>query len=56
MRTEATGYGAIFFLRNMLTQHKDAIDGKRVLISGSGNVATHAAEKCIQLGATPDTL
>ena len=50
------GAGAIFFLRNMLTQHKDAIDGKRVLISGSGNVATHAAEKCIQLGATPLTL
>ena len=56
MRTEATGYGAVFFLRNMLAQHKDAIDGKKVLISGSGNVATHAAEKCLQLGATPITL
>ncbi|MEL0030817.1 MAG: NADP-specific glutamate dehydrogenase [Betaproteobacteria bacterium] len=56
MRTEATGYGAIFFLRNMLAQHKDTIEGKRVLISGSGNVATHAAEKCLQLGATPLTM
>ena len=56
MRTEATGYGAIFFLRNMLVQHKDTIEGKKVLISGSGNVATHAAEKCLQLGALPLTL
>ncbi len=56
MRTEATGYGAIFFLRNMLAQHNDTIEGKRVLISGSGNVATHAAEKCLQLGATPLTM
>ena len=56
MRTEATGYGAIFFLRNMLKQHGDAIDGKRILISGSGNVATHAAEKVLQLGGTPLTL
>ncbi len=56
MRTEATGYGAIFFLRNMLAQHKDTIEGKKVLISGSGNVATHAAEKCLQLGALPLTL
>ena len=46
MRTEATGYGAIFFLRNMLEQHKESMEGQRVLISGSGNVATHAAEKC----------
>ena len=56
MRTEATGYGAIFFLRNMLEQHKESMEGQRVLISGSGNVATHAAEKCLQLGAKPLTL
>ncbi|HAA93506.1 MAG: NADP-specific glutamate dehydrogenase [Rhodospirillaceae bacterium] len=56
MRTEATGYGAVFFLRNMLEQHKDTMEGKRVLISGSGNVATHAAEKCLHLGATPITM
>ena len=40
----------------MLAQHKDSIEGKKVLISGSGNVATHAAEKCLQLGALPLTL
>ena len=56
MRTEATGYGAIFFLRNMLEQHGDSMDGKRVLISGSGNVATHAAEKSLQLGGKALTL
>ena len=56
MRTEATGYGAIFFLRNMLAQHKGNIEGKKVLISGAGNVATHAAEKCLQLGAIPVTM
>ena len=56
MRTEATGYGAIFFLRNMLKQHDTTIEGKRILISGSGNVATHAAEKVLQLGGTPLTL
>ena len=56
MRTEATGYGAMFFLRNMLEQAGDSMEGKRCLVSGSGNVATHAAEKCLQLGGTPLTL
>jgi glutamate dehydrogenase (NADP+) len=56
MRTEATGYGAIFFLRNMLDQHKNTIEGKRVLVSGSGNVATHACEKVLQLGGSPLTM
>ena len=56
MRTEATGYGAMFFLRNMLEQAGGSMEGKRVLISGSGNVATHAAEKVLQLGGTPLTL
>jgi len=56
MRTEATGYGAIFFAQNMLQQAKEDVDGKRVLISGSGNVATHAAEKVLQLGGKPITL
>lgn len=56
LRTEATGYGAIFFLRNMLQAHDNAIEGKRVLISGSGNVAMHAAEKLLHLGAKPITL
>ena len=56
MRTEATGYGAMFFLRNMLEEAGSGMDGKRVLISGSGNVATHAAEKVLQLGGSPLTL
>ena len=56
IRTEATGYGATYFLQNMLkTQGKD-IDGHTVVISGSGNVATHAAEKCHQLGGKVLTL
>ena len=56
MRTEATGYGALFFVRNMLVQAGDSVEGKQVLISGSGNVATHAAEKTIQLGGKALTL
>ena len=56
LRTEATGYGAVFFLRNMLDAHGETIEGKKVLISGAGNVATHAAEKLLQLGAKPITL
>jgi glutamate dehydrogenase (NADP+) len=46
----------MFFLRNMLEQAGGGMDGKRVLISGSGNVATHAAEKVLQLGGSPLTL
>src|SRR5689334_6213392 len=46
IRPEATGYGATYFLQNMLKTQKKDIDGLTVVISGSGNVATHAAEKC----------
>ena len=56
MRDGSYGLRGNFFLRNMLVQHKDTIEGKKVLISGSGNVATRAAEKCLQLGALPLTL
>lgn len=56
MRTEATGYGAVYYLNNMLEHVKDGVEGKKVLISGSGNVATHAAEKVFQLGGKPLTL
>ena len=56
MRTEATGYGAVFFTQNMLAHVGDGIAGKSVLISGSGNVATHAAEKALALGARPLTM
>lgn len=56
IRTEATGYGAVYFLRNMLAHVGDGLEGKRVVISGSGNVATHAAEKVVELGGTVLTL
>ncbi len=50
MRPEATGYGAVYFLQNMLKHKGQDIEGKTAVISGSGNVATHAAEKITQLG------
>jgi glutamate dehydrogenase (NADP+) len=56
IRTEATGYGCVYFLQSMLARRGQALDGKRVVISGSGNVALHAAEKVIQLGGTVLTL
>ena len=56
MRTEATGYGAVYFAQNMMNHAGDSVEGKRALISGSGNVAIHAAEKLVQLGAKPLTL
>ncbi len=56
MRPEATGYGAVIFLECMLEHAGQAIEGKTAVISGSGNVATHAAEKFVQLGGTVLTL
>jgi glutamate dehydrogenase (NADP+) len=50
IRPEATGYGAVYFLENMLKTRGDEVAGKSAVISGSGNVATHAAEKIVQLG------
>jgi glutamate dehydrogenase (NADP+) len=55
VRTEATGYGAVFFAQEMLAVHDDSLAGKRVGISGSGNVAIYAIQKATQLGATPVT-
>ncbi len=52
VRTEATGYGTVYFAQEMLAGRSDSFDGKRVVISGSGNVATYAAQKAEQLGAT----
>ncbi|XOV90708.1 MAG: NADP-specific glutamate dehydrogenase [Pseudomonadota bacterium] len=52
IRTEATGYGCIYFLDEMLNHHGEALDDKRVAISGSGNVAIYAAEKALELGAS----
>ena len=56
MRPEATGYGAVYFLQNMLKHKGEDVDGKTAVISGSGNVATHAAEKITQLGGKVLTL
>src|SRR5690242_6302472 len=50
IRTEATGYGAVYFLKSMLENIGQSIEGKTAVVSGSGNVATHAAEKIVQLG------
>ena len=51
MRPEATGYGNVYFLLNMLATKGISIEGKRVAVSGSGNVAIYTAEKLISLGA-----
>lgn len=50
-RVEATGYGLIYFLQNVLDTHLDDISNKVIIISGAGNVALHAAEKAVSLGA-----
>ena len=50
IRTEATGYGAVYFLKSMLENVGQSVEGKTAVVSGSGNVATHAAEKIVQLG------
>lgn len=51
IRPEATGYGTVYFAQSMLQTRNQSFEGKKVLISGSGNVAQYAAEKAIQLGA-----
>ena len=56
IRPEATGYGAVYFAQNMLETRGESFIGKKVVVSGSGNVAQYAAEKAIQLGATVLTL
>ena len=52
VRTEATGYGAVFFVDEMLKVTGESFEGKRVVVSGSGNVAIYAIEKVHQLGGT----
>ena len=56
IRTEATGYGNVYFAQNMLAEKKDSLDGKIVAISGSGNVAQYSCEKALELGAKVVTL
>ena len=56
IRPEATGYGVVYFIDEMLKVNNDNLKGKLVTISGSGNVAQYATEKCIDLGAKVITL
>jgi glutamate dehydrogenase (NADP+) len=49
-RIEATGYGLVYFVNEMLATRRDSFDGKRVVVSGSGNVAIYATQKVHQLG------
>ncbi len=55
IRPEATGYGNVYFLQNMLKTKGLDLKGKKVLVSGAGNVAQYTMEKLLQLGATPMT-
>lgn len=56
LRPEATGYGTCYFAQSMLATRGDGFEGKKVAISGSGNVAQYAAEKALQLGAKVVTM
>ncbi|MEM8929878.1 MAG: NADP-specific glutamate dehydrogenase [Acidobacteriota bacterium] len=51
VRTEATGYGSVYFMNNMLAHHGDGLEGKTCAVSGSGNVAIYTVEKLLQMGA-----
>jgi glutamate dehydrogenase (NADP+) len=56
LRPEATGYGCIYMAREAMKAKDDSLEGKRAIVSGSGNVAQHAVEKLLQLGASVHTL
>ena len=56
VRTEATGYGCVYFCENMLNRAGDSVKGKKVAVSGSGNVAIYATEKATELGGKVVTL
>lgn len=51
IRTEATGYGVVYMLNEIAKAHNDSIEGKTIVVTGSGNVAIYAVEKATQLGA-----
>ncbi|MBQ3060628.1 MAG: NADP-specific glutamate dehydrogenase [Desulfovibrio sp.] len=55
-RTEATGYGAVYFAQRMLESRKESFEGKVCTVSGAGNVATYCCEKLWQVGARPVTV
>lgn len=52
VRTEATGYGCVYFVSEMIKAKGESISGQKIIVSGSGNVATYAIEKAQELGAT----
>ncbi len=56
IRPEATGYGCVYFASEMLASRKQTLEGKRCLVSGSGNVAQYTVEKLLDFGAVPITL
>ena len=56
IRPEATGYGLIYFVSEMLAQKQKTLEGMRISISGAGNVAQYAAKKCLEMGATVLTM
>ena len=56
IRPEATGYGAVYFAAEMLGTRNETLEGKKCLVSGSGNVAQYACEKILDLGGVPVTL
>lgn len=56
IRPQATGYGCVYFMENMLRHHNDSIEGKTCLVSGSGNVSQYTVHKLIELGAKVVTL
>lgn len=51
VRTQATGYGVVYMLNEVMKAHNDSMDGKTIVVTGSGNVAIYAVEKATQLGA-----
>ena len=51
IRTEATGYGVVYMLNEIAQAHNDSVEGKTIVVTGSGNVAIYAVEKATQLGA-----
>ena len=51
IRTEATGYGVVYILNELMKDHNDSLDGKTVVVTGSGNVAIYAVQKATHLGA-----
>jgi glutamate dehydrogenase (NADP+) len=56
IRTEATGYGVVYMMEDMLAHHGEAIEGRTCVVSGSGNVATYCAEKLLHMGGKVVTL